>query len=121
MAKTIKIGTTAGNLTYLGLLTPRIVEPLVDPIDYAETIEQGDGQRVGMGRLVQAWHWDILSEAQANKLRTYVGAVYVQTLKNDGTTGVYTAKLVWPEKEPDHRAGRVLDLTVELRDLVVVP
>ncbi len=121
MAKTIKIGTTYGGMALLGALTPAISEPLVEPISYAETVELGDGTRQGLGWLVQRWHWDFLTEAQANKLRTYVGPVYIQTWNNSGTVATYTAMLVWPEEEPEHRAWRVLDLTIELRNLVVTP
>jgi hypothetical protein len=120
MSSTIKIGTTSGGMAYLSALSPAIREPLIDPMDYAETIELGDGTRQGQGWLMQNWHWDFVTEAQANKLRTYIGTVYVVTLENDGTTGTYSGTLVWPEKEPEHRSNRVLDLTIELRNLAVV-
>ena len=119
MAKTIKIGTTSGGMALLGALTPAITEPLVEPIDYAEMVELGDGTRQGLGWLTQRWHWDFLTEAQANKLRTYVGSVYVQTWNNAGSAATYAATLVWPEQEPEHRSARVLDLTIELRNMVV--
>jgi hypothetical protein len=115
-----KIGTTAGNIAAIDTLfsSPRDCEPHGDPIDYAESVELGDGTRRGMGWLRQNWHWDFLSESMRNSLFALMGPVYICTRMNSGSFGYFTAELVWPQTEPEHYANRVLDLTIELRKLV---
>jgi hypothetical protein len=88
-------------------------------MEYASVVTLGDGTTRNLGWLRQTWHWTMLSESMRNALYAYVGSVYVYTRKNDGSFGYYTGTLVWPEKEPEHLANRVLDLNIELRELVV--
>jgi len=113
------IGTTYANLSYFRNLAIPMLPPRGDPMDYAKTVTLGDGTQRGVGWLRQSWHWDYLTEAQRNQLYNYIGDVFVWTRKNDGNFGLYTAELVWPDTEPEHYCNRVIDLTVELRKLVV--
>lgn len=114
-----KIGTSYAGMTYFSALTIPTADPRGDPMEYSNVVEIGNGTRKNLGWLRQMWHWDFLTEAQTSQLRAFLGSVYVTTRKNDGTFGVYTATLVWPEEEPEHYANRVLDITIELRKLVV--
>ncbi len=121
MSSQYMIGTTAENIAAIDALFKRRqdCEPRGDPMDYAEVVTLGDGTTLGQGWLKQTWHFDFVGEAYRNALYAYAGkAVYVRTRKNDGTFGYFTALFVWPEREPEHDADRVLDLTIELRKLV---
>jgi hypothetical protein len=111
------IGATYGGMAYFKDLTVAMKEPRADPMDYAKMITLGDGTDRGVGQLVQIWHWGFMSEAQRNALEEFIGPVYVRTLQNDGTFGVFTAELAWPKKEPEHYAKRVIDISLELRKL----
>lgn len=113
------IGTTYETMVYFESSDLAVTEPKADPMDYAKSIELGDGMRRGMGDLRQTWHWGLLTETQRNVLLAYLGPVYVRTLQNAGTLELYTADLLWPEKEPEHYAGSLFDLSLELRRLKV--
>jgi hypothetical protein len=120
MASLFSIGVNHAGLTTLDALSPPLMSPKAFAMDYADSKNLGDSSRQGVGWLVQVWHWDYMTVAQRNKLYTFVGDVNVVTRQNDGTYDEYTCKLVWPEKEPDSYAGRVLNVSVELRGLVAV-
>lgn len=115
----LMIGTTYETMATFETSDLAVSEPRSDPMDYAKSIELGDGMRRGMGDLRQTWHWGLLTETQRNALLDYLGPVYVRTLQNDGDYELYTADLLWPEKEPEHYAGSLFDLSLELRRLVV--
>jgi hypothetical protein len=115
------IGSTAGNIAAIDALfhTQRDCEPHGDPMDYSQPTDIASGARLGLGWLEQVWHWDFLSETFRNSLAAYANTtVYVHTRMNSGSFGYYTATLLWPEKEPEHVADRVLDLSITLRNLI---
>lgn len=90
-------------------------EPRGEPMDYTEVVEVASGARRGFGWLRQKWHFDFVGETYRNNLFAFANQrVYVHTRKNDGTFGYFTGVFTWPEREPEHIADRVLDLTVEL-------
>lgn len=113
-----KAGANHGALTLFTAMNPTMNDPYAGPMDYSDPEEMADGSIRNLGWVQQPWHWDILSEAQANVVRALVGAANVYTLKNDGSLGEFTAVLQWPKKEPEHRSNKVLDLTVMLIKLV---
>lgn len=119
MASNYKIGTTYAGLTSLDQLTTPLVNPRSEGLQTSDPVDIADGSRRSIGWLRQAWHWGFMSEAQCEALRGYIGTVYVRTRKNDGNFETYSAVLVWPEQEPEHYAGKVIDLTVELRMMEV--
>jgi hypothetical protein len=113
----MRIGPTSGSLLGFDELTPVMDDPRPDPMQYARTIDPGSGPRKFLGHLNQNLHWDRLTEAQRNAIYAMIGNVQVETVDNSGAFGLYTATLEWPEEEPEHYAGRVLDLNVMLKDL----
>jgi hypothetical protein len=92
-------------------------DPRPDPVRYDKVVDLADGTRRNMGWMSQVWHWDVLSQAERDKLFAYVGTVYIETWTNSGTWALYTGTLVWPEEEPEHFAGRVLGLDILFRKL----
>ena len=120
-----KIGTTHGNLNYMANQFAKyksvpMSDPYVDPIEYAGQVTLGDGTVRQVGWLQQNWQWSFISDAQCVTLRAYIGAVNILTRNNVGSMVEYTGVLLWPEREPEHRAGRVLDVTVRIIQMVVV-
>lgn len=115
------IGTTYEGLAEVSGLGSSAMgtDPRGDPMEYSNVVTLGDGTARNLGWLKQTWHWDIMPEAQRNALYNYIGDVYIYTRENDGTFGYYTGELIWPEKEPEHFSNRVLDITIEIRKLVV--
>ena len=116
----VMIGTTVGGMQFLDELLPDTGEPRTLPVDYSQFVELGNGIRLGQGWLRCFWHWDVLTETERNTLYAYAGNVYVKTLGNNGTYTTYYALMLWPEREPEHFADRVIDLTIELRQMVAV-
>lgn len=121
----IKIGTDHADLDYIanqfshyrGLEMP---EPRVDPLDYPKAEPMFDGTIRKLGHLYQVWHWAFMSDEQYGELTAYEGSVNIVTLANDGTYKEYTGLLVLPEKEPERRSGRVLDVEIVIKNLVAV-
>lgn len=120
-----KIGATYAGMDYvenLGGSAGQHFAPEAYPIDYSEVVTLGNGMRRGLGWLTTKWHWGFLPIAQYNALKAFCAGlasqVYIKTRNNDGTFGVYTAIMLWPEKEPERRAGRVLDVTIEFTKLI---
>lgn len=120
-----KIGINHADLDYIYNQFPTfrsavMPNPYSDPMEYSKRVKLLDGTVRELGQLNQGWHWAFMSEEQCETLRDYIGDVNVVTLNKDGTFSEYTATLEWPEKEPEHRSGRVLDITVVLTNLVAV-
>jgi hypothetical protein len=115
-----QIGTTYGGLTNVESLSTPVQPPRSTPPDYSQPIPLASGGVRGAGWLRCTWSWDILSQAEYNKLRTFCtgksASVYINTRKDAGTYQVYTATLVWPE-QPRRDSGRVLGLVLEFQDL----
>jgi hypothetical protein len=120
-----KIGINHADLDYLANQFAKyksvpMSDPYIDPIEYAGMATLGDGTVRSIGWLQQNWQWAFMSEAQCETLRGYIGAVNVLTRNNAGTMTEFTGVLLWPEREPEHRAGRVLDVVVRIIQMVVV-
>jgi hypothetical protein len=116
MASVYKIGTTYGNMKTIGSLSTNAKDkdPRGEPMEYSRPVKLGDGSTRNLGVLTQTWHWDFMTETLRNALYNYIGDVYVYTRNNAGSFAYYTAKLIWPENEPEHYANRVLDVSLQL-------
>jgi hypothetical protein len=123
-----EIGTTALNMVNLETLFTSnrgIYTAHADPVDYSKIVQLGDGSKRGLGWLQTTWHFDYLSLAHYSLLKAYCPAlaasVYIQTRKNDGTFAVYTARMLWPEQEPERGSSAiVLDINIRFIQLVEV-
>lgn len=119
-----KIATEAagvGGLTNVESLATPVPAPKSTFEEYLEQVQLGDGTVRGAGWMTATWHWDVLSQAQRNQLRTYcTGAsevVYIRTRKNDSSDAYanYKAVMIWPSEEKT--AGRRLDFTLRFQAL----
>lgn len=120
-----KIGTDHADLDYVGNQFAKfksipMSDPYIDPMEYSQPTILGNGTTKNLGWLQQNWHWEFMSDAQCVTLRAYIGAVNILTRNNAGSFVEYTGVLVWPEREPEHRTGRVLDVTVKIIKLTPV-
>jgi hypothetical protein len=122
------IGTTALNMVNLETLFAAnrgTFTAHADPVDYAKIVQLGDGSQRGLGWLQTQWHFDYLSLTHYALLKAYCSglsaSVYIKTRKNDGTFGVYTARMLWPEQEPERGSSAiVLDINIKFIQLVEV-
>jgi hypothetical protein len=115
------IGVNHAGLTALSALTTPIVDPRSYMMEYRSPIVLGNLRRKDLGYVYQIWHWDIMTLAAYVELIAYEGAVNVVTRNNAGTMDEYTGIFVRPEREPERFAGRVLDVSFEIRELIVYP
>lgn len=109
------IGTTAAGILSLDSLG--VPWPRAEVVDYAEYIENGDGDLVGQGWLECRWRFDQITAAQAAVLETYTGACYIRTLRQDGTYAIYSAKLRSAPRRPP-KVGQLMDYVAEFVKLV---
>jgi hypothetical protein len=123
-----QLGSTfAGMQNIESILTPvrpgQNYAPKHDPVDYSQIVSLGNGEKRGSGWLRTAWHWNYLPLSRYTTLKTYCtglsASVFIKTKKNDGTYQVYTATMLWPEKEPEPDANVVKDITIEFIKLQV--
>lgn len=121
-----QIGATAEtmvNLETLFVSTRGIFTAHADPVDYSKPTRRGNGSVQGNGWLQTVWHFDYLSLTHYNLLKAYCTGlsadVFIKTRKNDGTFAVYTATMLWPEKEPERASSAVVqDITINFIKLV---
>lgn len=121
----LKIGTDHADLDYYANQFAKyksvpMSDPLCDPMEYAEQVVLANGTVLSQGWLQQNLHWAFMSEAQYTTMRGYIGSANILTRTNTGTTAEYTCLIIGPEREPEHRAGRVLDVTFTAIQLVAV-
>lgn len=117
------LGTSHATLVNLESMSPSVFAPRHTPPVYSAPTQLGSLGVASLGYLKATWHWDFLTLAQYNKLRTYCTGlsadVYIKTKNASGTYSYYTAKMIWPQEEPERFAERVLDITIEFRNLQV--
>lgn len=114
-----RIGTTLQNITPLKDLG--LPDPYSYPIKRATRFEKASGGYVDLGWEEQSWHFGFLTQQQRNTLKAYAGLlVYISTKTNEGDWKVYTAYLHWPEEEPEHWSGYVIDLVVRFVNMTFV-
>lgn len=117
-----KIGANHGSLTALSqLTTPVKHHPHRDPIDYSAPTPMGDGTIRNLGWQRTYWHFAGITTAERDQLYTFIGNVNIYMPDNSDSMTEYTALMVWPEREPEHYGGGVLDLTIEFRKLAIYP
>lgn len=121
MAYEYEIGENIAGLTPLADLTTPVPAPASDPSYSVGSITLGDGTERFIGLPMCAWHWGFLTSDQRDALKALCpdksAQVAIRTLKPDGTYADYTCVMVWPQREI-RQAGRVLDFTLEFRQMV---
>ncbi len=124
MTSSYQIAATLEALAPIDTLfeTRKDTQPRSYPMDYAQYFTLGDGTKRGIGYVNQQWHWDALSEGMRDNLHALIGNVYITTpcMEDNSTFKTYSCELIWPEKEPEHYSGYVLDLTITLQNLIEV-
>jgi hypothetical protein len=111
------IGTSAAGMQ--GLEALGVPLPKAEIVDYAEYVENGEGDLVGQGWLECRWRWASILASQAAIIEGYLGACYISTLTQSGSYVVYSAKMVTQPKRPP-KAGQLFDYVAEFRKLVAV-
>lgn len=124
MAYEYSIGEDIGSLTLLSALTTPVPAPASDPAYAVGSVTLGDGTEKFIGLPVVAWHWGFLTSDQRDELKAFCAEksanVAIRTLKPDGSYADYTCIMVWPQREV-RQAGRIIDFTLEFRQMVEVP
>lgn len=128
-----QIGATYGELASLSALATPVTDPegVTHFVAYSRALELGDGTVRGGGFPSTKWHWGFMSAAQYAQLKTFCAGksanVVIRTTDGTYTTGTpdyaaYNAVMVWPEgpEEVDKFAGRILNVTIEFRHLVII-
>jgi len=104
----------------------RIFAPKADTITYAGRVTLGNGHSRDTGYQKTAWRWGFLYVDQYDNFKQAYcpGAsanVFIKTLKNDGTYGVFSAIMHWPEKESDRETSWVVsDVVVTFTHMVEI-
>lgn len=120
------IGTTSGGLTNLQALATPVTYPRSRPAPYTDVITLGDNTERGIGAPVVTWHWDKITQAERDMLRTFCpGAsasifITTRTLESGDVYDNYSAVMIWPSMKEERDATRRLDFDIEFRELVAV-
>jgi hypothetical protein len=89
MPDTYMIGTTYGGLTALSSLATPVRLPKYSYMEYSKPLPLGSGLVRGGGWATAEWHWDVISAAERDMLKTFcTGAsafVYIMTRRNVNT------------------------------------
>ena len=115
---------TGANLVNLESLGTPLDAPKSTFVDFSQVIQLGDGTIRGAGWPTSEWHWDFMSQAQRNQLRTFCtgasAAVYIRSRENDDSDAYqyYTATMVWPHPPPEKQLGKRLDFAVTFQNMV---
>ena len=122
MAHSFAIGTQS-TTTNLADLTVSVYEPEWSYRDHEDEIELGNGTVRAVGWAVASWHWGYLSTAQYGALKEFCsgksGNVYIKTkIDGDNYDDLYGV-VVFPSNL-DYHNGKVIDFTLEFRDLEAV-
>lgn len=116
-----KIGTTSGNMAYLGNLTTPVPAPLAEHANWGETIDLESGGVLAGGSTPHIWKFGVLSQAQRDQLKAFcAGAsatVFIRTKTNAGTYAVYQAIMYWPQNER-RDSGWYLDTQIKFDFMV---
>jgi hypothetical protein len=119
-----EIGITLESMTPLDELDAPVKEPNSIFQDYSERLILGDGSARGVGAPVAIWTFELLEDANPrNQLKEFCpGAsadVYIRTLRNDDTFGIYQAIMHWPLEESTDNHWN-LKLNIKFTQLVEV-
>lgn len=117
-----EIGSTPASMTNVESLTTPLAAPRHGFVEFSQDVELASGLVRGAGWPVATWSWDILTSAEWEQLKTFCTGksadVGIKTRKDDGTYESYYATMVRPGSVRKD-SGRVLDVVIEFRDLVV--
>ncbi len=130
MSYEYKLGSTEMDMT---LLTAQGIAANPDPSyrPFSVAVKLGDGTTQGEGFPVITWHWSVMKKGEADILYDFLNSnisapVFVRTRLNRLATGDYTwatfsAIMHWPEGDESIQDRRILDLTIEFTNCVLVP
>lgn len=126
MAYEFKIGLFAGGVAgMVDIFTLGLPAPQQEYRKGADSISLGDNSERLIGSPIAGWHWAFQQSAARTALRVYCpngisNKVYIRTLDDTNNYKNYLCTLVWPISEP-RVAGRVLDFTLEFRNMKIQP
>lgn len=103
---TYMISSTSGSGTLkdLALLSTPVSYPKGLFVPYSKLLDLGNGLQRGGGWSTVTWHWEIISPAERNQLKTFCtgqsSSVWIVTRVNDQDLFQYfTASMIWPQNE----------------------
>lgn len=121
MAYEYKIGTTLVGLQTLVAQLGMQADPRHTFKEFALSVNTVAAGVKGLGRPQASWHWDFMSLADRNILKTYIqgrsATVYIRTRTDDDTYANFLCTAIWPDEE-EKDAGRRLDFTIEFINMV---
>lgn len=88
---------------------------------YSKEISLGDGTMRGAGWANAVWHWDVMTDAQRDWLRTFIpyesAELWVSTRTQDDNTGysVFRCIGVWPTLSEEHDARRRVKFEIKFQ------
>ena len=119
-----KIGTTLLGMTALGSLPEPVDDgPIISDVLYdRQKLGNGQYQEIGLGKCT--WKWPLLTYAQLAQLRSFCSgasaSVFIRTVPDKSapiTYANYSAVMVWPEKDPEMKAGLVYDFVLTFESM----
>ena len=131
MALEFGLSTSATEMTFLDKMNPSIPCPDSALEEWTTIYVNSDGSYTGDGFPREIWTWDILTQEEVNKLRTFVGSafgaasanVYLRTKLPDGTFDTFTAVMQWPRDIHTRRdmLGRYRRVSITFSGLELAP
>jgi len=119
------IGSTLETMTNLESLNPPVHPPKSAFVPYSVPLDLGDGRVRGAGWSSATWTWNVIRQAERDKLRGYCSgasaAVYIKTRCNDSSDlyKIYQCQMIWPQEEA-RDASRRTSFVIQFRALIEV-
>lgn len=128
-----EIGTARGSMTNLESLATPVRPPKFSYEPYSKPLPLGNGTIRGGGWPKTKWHWDQLTAAERDQLRTFCSGasaqVYIRTRVNANSTSpaqvdqykYFSAVMIWPNPEGDREMGGLrMNFEIQFQAMVEV-
>lgn len=123
MASSFKIGAAVESIASLDALGTPCPDPQWEYREYGKMAKLANGTLRGQGFTKITWDFPLIEDAQIAVLAGYIStsAIYIQSKKQDGTTGVFEVLMNVPdprqdadhmERMPGYRSGYQVEFTV---------
>ena len=130
MAIEYGLSTSANEMTFLERMNPSVPCPTSAIEEWSTIYVNSEGTFVGDGFPSETWTWDILTQEQVNKLKSFIGSafgaasasIYLRTKLPDGTFATFTAIMQWPRDINTRRdmLGRYRNVSIAFSGLELV-
>lgn len=125
LANEFKIGLTQVGMAYLKNLTYPLKMPLYEYVKSSGIEENiSSVNEINIGTPITRWHWGFLTALQRTQLRTFCSgrsaSVFIRTPDDTETFQNYSCVMIWSPQIEDRQATRIIDFTIEFRNLVLL-